>query len=128
MSIIQNIPPTNSHFISLSTGAAMTSRYRSSRELILNSNYQDKDILPLSETFNRDTLDALLAREDCAAIRIYFGMDEQDKVHTILVGVTKDNADILPAELLTDGEEDDYIAEIGQRCPVTCPPESDLNN
>lgn len=126
MSSTNQIPAANSHSISLTTGVAMTARYRSLREQILNTNYQNKEILPLSETFNRDIFDVLLAREDCAAIRVYYGMNEDDTVHAILVGVTDENEDILPTQSLT--EEEDYIGEIGQRCPVNCPPPSVLNN
>ena len=127
MSVTNQIPAANSHFISMSTATAMASRYRSLREQLLNSNYQEKDILPLSETFNRDALDTLLAREDCAAIRIYCGMNGDDTVHAMLVAVTAENEDILPPASLIAEEDDDYIAEIGQRCPVNCPPASDLN-
>ena len=126
MSVTNQLPPSNTHFISVQTAAGMAATYRAQKENILDSTYRNQDILPLSETFNRNALDVLLAKTGCEGIRIYYGMDESLKVHAILVGVNEANEDILPAEsLLTD---DDYIAEIGQRCPVNCPPESDLNN
>ncbi len=128
MSVINSIPGSDAHFISLGTAETMTGLYRAERENILNSNYQDQDILPLSETFNRNALDVLLSKTDCAAIRIYYGMDEALKVHAILVPVTEDNVDILPSNIANpELEEEGDIVEIGQRCPDLCPPSSSMN-
>ncbi len=121
---VTNQVPGNSHFISVSTAADMTSTYRAERENILATAFKNQDILPLSETFNRTALDVLLARSGCEGIRIYYGMDENLLLHAILVGVDENNEDILPAPSLI---EEDYVAEIGQRCPASCPPPSDLN-
>jgi len=127
MSIVTQLPADNSHFISVSTAVDMTTTYRAEKENILASAYQNQDILPLSETFNRNALDTLLALEGCEGIRIYYGMDENLKVHAILVGVTEENTDILPSVSLTE-TEDEFVVEIGQRCPVDCPPGSVLNS
>ncbi len=122
------LPAGSSHEISLQTAIDMTTLYRDYRETILASNYQDLDILPLSETFNRDAIDQLLAATGCAGIRLYFGMDEDKKVHAVIVAVNSSNEDLLPASSQLTEEEEAIILEQGQRCPPACPPASDLNS
>jgi len=120
------LPAANDHFISLELAIEMTTRYRENRESILATNYQDKDILALSETFSKDAVTTLLAVGDCAAMRIYYGMDAAEKVHAILVPVNAVNEDILPEISIL--EDEPVILEEGLRCPPSCPPPSDLNN
>lgn len=122
-----NTVPSSTHFISLADAITMTTAFRADKETILATSYQNQDILANSETFNRSALDSLLAIEGCAGIRIYNGMDENLKVHSILVGVNEENEDILPPETLNENEEEGFIFEDGQRCPPLCPPASDLN-
>ena len=122
------IPEANSHLISLTAAGTLTSAWRSNRNSILQSQFQDQDILPLSETFNRNDIDLLLAQKDCEAIRIYYGMDTNMKLHAVLVGVNEDNEDILPSQEINPSVEEDIILEEGQRCPIICPPESALNS
>lgn len=120
------LPAANDHFISLEQAIEMTTRYREKRETILATAFQDKNILALSETFSKDAVTTLLAVDDCAAVRIYYGMDATDKVHAILVPVNAGNEDILPQVSLL--EDEPVILEEGQRCPPVCAPPSDLNN
>jgi len=119
-----SIPSANAHFISLQQAVDMTSAYRAEKETILATAFQNSDILPLSETFNRAAFDALLSIENCAAIRIYYGMDENNKVHAVIVAVNDSNEDIIPESFI---ENDESIVEEGQRCPDLCPPSSALN-
>ncbi|MBC7934555.1 MAG: hypothetical protein H7Y86_04230 [Rhizobacter sp.] len=105
----------------------MTTRYRANREAILQETFQNRDILPLSETFARGAIENLFAEGTCEGLRIYYGMDEEEKVHAIIVGVNEDNEDILPASL-SIVENEPVIIEEGQRCPPSCPPASDLNS
>lgn len=121
-----NIPSANSHLINLTTAVTLTTEFRSNRNSVLQTQFQSSDILPLSETFNRNDIDLLLGQTGCAAIRIYYGMDTELQLHAVLVGVNEDNEDILPSTLLNNGE--DIIVEEGQRCPIICPPQSPLNN
>lgn len=118
-----SLPNPNDHFISLQTAVDMTSLYQTNREVILAESYQGRDVLPLNETFHRDAIDTLLGTPGCEGIRIYPGMDEDDRVHLILVAVNEDNEDILPSST----NEVPVIVEVAQRCPPTCPPESVLN-
>ena len=127
MSQTNSLPPANAHFISLNQAIDMTTLYRSDKEAILATAYQNQNILPDSETFNRNAFDTLLAKEGCAGLRIYYGMDENLKVHALIVAVYEDNEDILPA-LASATVIDEDIVEEGQRCPDLCPPPSPLND
>ncbi len=117
-----------SQFISLEQAVAMTTLYRKEKENVLAEPFKGQNILARCETFDRVVLDTLLAKTGCAAIRIYYGMDETLKVHAIVVPVNAENEDILPTSAVTLTEdEDDGIGENAQRCPVDCPPPSPLN-
>jgi len=109
----------------------MTRRYRHNRETILASSYQNLNLLSYSETFNRAAVDALLAQPGCTAIRIYYGMDHNLKVHAILVGADANKQDILPPPPPPGGqappEAEGYLAEQAIRCPPICPPPGILN-
>jgi hypothetical protein len=118
---------STTHSIALAAAAELTERFRNNRNTILQSNYQNQDLLPLSETFSKTALMEVLGREECTALRIYPGMAEDLKIHAILVGVDEDNADILPPQNTLAETGDDYILEDGQRCPPACPPPSTLN-
>lgn len=133
MSNQSDLPSPGSHFIPLSRAIEMTSLYRSEREGILATPFQNRNILPICETFNRYDIDVLLAKQGCEAFRVYLGMDETLKVRVLLVAVNGNAEDILsipsskgPAISGTDGDDD--VAEEGNRCPPACPPESPLNS
>jgi hypothetical protein len=116
------------HFISLQEAIDMTSLYRQEQENILKPAYQNQNILARSEAFDRAAFDTLLAKNGCAGLRIYYGMDTSLKVHAIIVPIDENGNDILPsANSLTEEGEDD-IAERGIRCPDSCPVDSPLNN
>ena len=120
--------PTNDHLISLQRAVDMTTRYRRNKETVLAQEYKDKNILPTSETFSRSAIEKLLSEKDCAAVRIYYGMDETERSHAILVGVNPSNEDILPSSANTLSTSDEVILEEGQRCPDICPEKSPLNS
>jgi hypothetical protein len=115
------------HFIPLSTAAEMTAKFRGERENILKTEYQQQNVLPVAETYDKACFETLLAKADCAGLRIYYGMDENLKIHAIIVAVNENNQDILPsASLAATGDED--IIESGVRCPELCPEASPLNS
>ena len=115
------------HFISLTIAAEMTARFRNNRENILNPLFQDQNVLPIAETYDRAAFDTILNKPEATGIRIYYGMDENLKMHAIIVAVNEDNEDILSASSLTE-TEDEYIIDSGVRCPELCPEPSPLNN
>lgn len=115
------------HFISLAEAVQMTALYRSNREAILQPAHQNQNLLPLSETFDRQAFDSVLAKSGCTALRLYYGMSEDLKIHAIVVGVDAAGNDMLPASggsLLDTGED---IIENSLRCPDICPNASPLN-
>jgi hypothetical protein len=114
------------HFISLPEAETMTAKYRQERNNLLKSEFQNQNILPTCETYDKAAFQTLLNKPDCASIRIYYGMDENFKIHAIIVAVNEDNEDILPSSSLT-GASDDLI-DSGIRCPELCPPKSPLNS
>jgi hypothetical protein len=114
--------------ISLTAAVEMTSRFRTERENILIPELRGQDLLPVCETYDRAEIERLLAQAGCAGLRIYYGMYADKTVHAVLVGVTADDADILPATgALAAGTDEGEIVNDGWRCPPTCPPASDLN-
>jgi len=120
------------HFISLEKAVSMTTHYRNRKEALLLDAFKGKNINPVSETFDRTAVEALLAQNDCTGIRIYYGMQDNDQIHAILVGVDSENRDILPAapatfDTLNLTDSDTGIVELGIRCPSDCPPKSSLN-
>lgn len=118
-----------SQFISLQQAIDMTTLYRQEKENILAIPFKGQNILARCETFDRVVFDTLLAKTGCAAIRIYYGMDTELKVHAIVVAVNDQNEDILPTggmgSAAMDGDGD--IGEQAYRCPPECPPPSGLN-
>jgi len=116
-----------SQFISLDQAVMMTTLYRAQKETVLAPPFKDQNILCISETFDREYIDALLANPECAKLRIYYGMDKELKVHAIVVPVNKNNEDILPDAAAIKLADGGGIVEDAQRCPTDCAPPSPLN-
>jgi hypothetical protein len=114
------------HFISLAAAKDMTERYRMHRESILKTEFQNQNLLPICESFDKSPFEALLSKSNCAGLRIYYGMDENLKIHAIIVAFDEQNEDILPSSL--NETEDEDIIDNGNRCPELCPPSSELNS
>jgi hypothetical protein len=117
-----------SHFIPLDKAAEMTRRFREQKESILALPFRTQDIFTICETFDRSAFDAVLQKEGCKGLRIYYGMDDLLKIHAIIVGVNEKDEDMIAS--LTSGTDvmtGDEIIEVGNRCPPFCPPPSSLN-
>lgn len=125
------------HFISLDKAKKMTALYRKEKDNVVHHEHTEKKILCLSETFDAESFRLVVNKTECTGVRIYFGMDDELKVHSIIVGVNAKNEDILPdtgasVNLLstasdTTDDGDTGIIEEGQTCPPYCPPPSPLN-
>ena len=113
-----------SQLISFSDAITMTTAFRADRETLLATGYKNNNTLPKSETFDRLEIETLLGLTDCEAIRIYYGLDSNSRVHAILVGVDSNDEDIIPQS----SNYDATIVEQGRRCPDDCPPSSLLNS
>ena len=84
--------------------------------------------MPYSETFQMDSVKALLDQNRCRSFRIYLGRKVDNRICSILVAVDENGQDIIPTntpELLTDDEG--IILEDSFQCPPICPPPSPLN-
>ena len=114
--------PTTDHRISLQQAIDMTTMYRARKGQVLNPAFSK--VLGISETFNRDIFDALLAQPGAAGIRIYYGMDNTMAIHSILVAVDSNNNDILPSTTTTTTTttttDGGIIGEQSQTCPPFC--------
>ena len=112
-----------SEFIGLTEAAEMHRDFKNFRDVILGPVYQNLDLLPFCETFEKDKILSMLANNDCVAMRVYYSMDANKQLHALLVGVNSENKDILP-------ENDDagnFILERASRNPPTPVPSSPLN-
>ena len=123
---------TSRHLISLETAKKFTKDFRDKKKKILKDEYGNKNTIPLSETFDRDAFDYILSQQGCVGIRVYFGMNTEERVNLIIVGVNDKNEDIVAAQTETGDvvmmrtSDTDPIAEQGDTCPPSCPPPSGL--
>ena len=115
------------HSISLDEAKEMTKKFRQDKDTIVKDQYKGKHLVPDCESFDRAAFDAVLRREDCKGIRIYYGMKETPHVHAIIVGFDENGKDILPQSGSIMDSTDATIIENGNACPNYCPPPSDLN-
>src|SRR4051794_32757071 len=106
--------PVN-HFITLDEAIQMTTAYRASKDAIVKEEYSESNLLAVCETFDRSAFDTLLSQEGCVSLRIYFGMNDDLKIHAIVVGVNESDEDQLP------GAGSFKIVEQAIRCPSNCP-------
>ena len=135
--MLTNTPTTRNHVISLKEAIDLTRRFRKNRRVITKDEFEDKHILPLAETFDKEAFRRFMDNENCKGIRIYLGMKEDCTIHSVIVGVDVNNRDMLPkdstlqtqafATEITDTTNDVEIVDNGYRCPPDCPPASDLN-
>lgn len=128
------------HFISLEKAKAMTAKYRSKQNHFVKEGLRSKTILPISETFSRDAFDKVLSQPGCTGLRIYYGMDDNDGIHAIIVGINEKNEDMLPAsspaaEVSADNNtasitsnDGGNIIEESKSCPPLCGTTSPLNS
>jgi len=115
-------------FISLQQAIDMTTRYRQNKSAVIDPAYSGNDILSICNTFNKADIEALLAKPECAAIRLYYGMNEDLQVRPMLVAVDKNDNDILPPDAVDDGAIGEFIADNTVFCPPICPKTSVLNS
>lgn len=100
------LPPVSDHAITLDEARALTARYRASaadpvRALL----------------FHREPVAALLGQAGCHGVRMYFGRDDDNALHLVLVGVNGRGEDLTAGMLLQEGWP----------CPPYCSMMSALN-
>ena len=104
------------HEITLEKAIEMTTRFREDIQSMLKPEFSAIGILPISETFNKSIFEDLAMQSGCVAIRSYLGMDNNNNVRLLFVGVDDNNTDIL----VNTDQQPGYIFEYGQRCPPIC--------
>lgn len=102
----------SNHLITLQEAKSLTERYRNLKDTVTNEAY--KDSLSISETFDADAIQTILNQPGCKGFRAYFGMNEENKVCLVLVGVNELNEDII------DPNGNNVIVEKGKLCPPYC--------
>src|SRR5437899_2780292 len=106
-----------SSLINQAEARKMTAFFRKEKNNVLNPHFQG--IIPQAEKFDAAQFKAILEQPDCVAVRIYHGMADDHKIHTIIVGVDSQDNDLLTT---------DTIIENGTMCPPTCPTGNSLNS
>lgn len=116
------------HAIPLRQAIEMTKKFREQKELILAPEHHGKNLLGISETFDRAAFDQLLGQSQCTQVRIYYGMDANLQVHAIVVGVDGSGNDLLPDATSTDTPPTGpIVVEDATFCPPLCGKNSPLN-
>jgi hypothetical protein len=108
------------HQIDLGTAIDLTTRLRNNRP----------GNLPICETYDKTSVQALLDQPNAAKFRLYLGQKPNGDICNVLVAADENDHDILPEEgsnSLT-GTDEGIILEDSVRCPELCPPESPLNS
>lgn len=108
-----------SAFINLTEAIQMTSDYRTHRRAIVDA-AKDEEVLPICETFEREHVEAILQQNGCVGLRAYFGVDEDQNVKLVLVGVNSKDEDMYSGT--------NSLLDRSTRCPDICPPDSPLNS
>ncbi len=108
-------------YISITQARQMISLFKELKPGLLSPGYP-QSTLPNCETFSKSELEHIFEVTGCQQFRVYSGMDENNQVRSIIVGVNDDGVDIVPE----DGE-DNLILISDERCPDICPPNSPIN-
>lgn len=84
------------HFIKNERALQLISNFKSNKEAILNGRYSNNaKVLFDHETFNLRDISELLKTKGCIGLRINMGMDENNQVRLVLIGVDKDGREIV---------------------------------
>lgn len=108
-----------SEFITLTEARGMTRSYQQ-RRTALTEQTLPEHTLPICETFEKEQVLKLLSQPDCTGLRAYFGLDAEDRVKLVLVGVNSKDEDMYQGT--------DSLLDRAGRCPSVCPPDSPLNS
>ena len=120
------------HFITLDRAKQLTGKYKKNKIKI------NTETLPICETFDSTPFLTVLNKPGCMGLRIYFGMDEQNMVKVLIVGIDANDRDMItipppitslaaPVEgTIYDDDGSHDIIEEGLTCPPVCPPDSPL--
>ena len=102
----------SNNLISLSQAKEYTKKYRDNLSAMLTQDYQGA--LSNCETFDADAIRTLLSQDGCISFRAYYGLNEDNQVCSIFVGVDENFEDIV------NGDKS-IIVNTGIKCPKFCP-------
>lgn len=97
----------NTHVISLDEAKAMTHAYQ---------NAQQFQGLTVSCMIDKDAYQLVLDQPNCVSVRTYFGLNSEEKLTIVVVGVDAEGED------MTEG----VLLDMSHLCPVNCPKDSKL--
>lgn len=107
--------------IALATAKRWTVRYRKNEE-------QSNPGVTVTQAhfFGKEKILEVLNQEECVGIRIYYGINEDDKREVIVVGAKSDQNNILPSdENSTDSGSGGILLDDSVWCPPFCPDPDD---
>lgn len=93
----------NQHIITLAEAQTLTHAYQNS-QMAINQ--------PISLAFPKSEIENLISQIECNKLRMYFGINELNKLTIVLVAADVNGNDI------TSG----IILDRGDTCPIFCPP------
>ena len=84
--------------------------------------------LPNTETYDSEAFLTLLNQPDCVKVRIHYGMNENNVICAIFVGVDSNGNEITIKNngiIANAGTDDEYVIELSTKCPPFCPTDNE---
>jgi hypothetical protein len=109
----------------LADGKVMVKAYLENKSKVFTGDIT----LPNTETYDSEAFLALLNQPDCVKIRIHYGMNEENVICAIFVGVDSNGNEITIKNngiIANKGADDEYVIELSTKCPPNCPPENEV--
>ncbi|CAI8155807.1 MAG: Uncharacterised protein [Flavobacteriales bacterium UBA4585] len=97
----------NTHVISLDEAKQMTHAYQSAAQ------FQG---LTVASMIDKEAYQLVINQPNCVNIRTYFGLNSEEKLTIVIVGVDANGED------MTDG----VLLNMATNCPIFCPNNSEL--
>jgi len=117
------------HFISIDYGYKLIDNYRKAAEKEggINAIYNAGGWV-LAETFPAEAVQRILSQKGCCKVRIYNGIDSDNRQHLVMVGVNEYGVDVFYCNGHGAASEDScinidqlgLIVEMGSPCPESC--------
>lgn len=107
----------------LSDGKLMVKTYLDNKSKVFTGEFT----LPNTETYDSEAFIALLNQPDCVQVRIHYGMNEDNVICAIFVGVDSFGNEITIKNSGNSGNAagtEEYVIELSTKCPPNCPPEN----
>ncbi len=101
------------HFMPKDTIAVWTERYQKNKPTIGTALPNASSILGDSCSFNNSIVRAIITNDNCIGLRVIYGMDENNKVHIILVGINPEYETLYIEKPKDCGEEKNAAAKDG---------------